>query len=114
MFPLMLAGLGGVAPGTGANGDALLPPAVPDYRADLDAAHKALGQASLYIAQLAATLRERAEEANRLHEELAAANSRITALEAENEALGIAVEETARARLTAIQHEHRPEPDGED
>lgn len=58
-----------------------LPPAVPDYTADLAQAQTTLGRVVLYNAQLRQLLEERAAEANQLHDTLAAALARIAELE---------------------------------
>jgi hypothetical protein len=60
-----------------------LPPAVPAYVPDVEAAELALGRAHLYIAQLSDLLAARAVEANTLHDDLLAARERIAGLEAD-------------------------------
>lgn len=77
-----------------------LPAAVPPYQADPGEAARRLGEAYLYIGQLAALLEQRAAEANTLHDDLTAARQRLAELDEENRALAAAVE-TATARLAA-------------
>ncbi|MGW7001439.1 hypothetical protein ACWGCW_01080 [Streptomyces sp. NPDC054933] len=66
---------------------AQLPPAVPEYRPDLEHLHAQLGQAHAYVGQLGKEMRRRAEEANRLDDENLSLKKRVADLEAELEAL---------------------------
>jgi hypothetical protein len=61
--------------------DALLPPAVPAYDTDVSRLHEHLGQLTVYNLQLTQLLRERAVEANRIHDQLEAAQARIAELD---------------------------------
>lgn len=66
---------------------AALPPAVPEYRPDLEHLHAQLGQAHAYVGQLAAEMKRRAEEANQLDDENQALKRRVADLEAQLERL---------------------------
>lgn len=59
-----------------------LQPAVPDYVADPVAQLMLIGQKEQYIVQLKATIVQRAQETNRLHDENLALKARVAELEA--------------------------------
>jgi vacuolar-type H+-ATPase subunit I/STV1 len=61
---------------------ASLPPAIPPFQQDINEAWQLIGQKEQYLLQLQKTLLARAQEVNRLDDELKAARARLAELEA--------------------------------
>jgi predicted nucleic acid-binding Zn-ribbon protein len=65
--------------------NAELPPVIPSFQHDLNEAWQLIGQKEQYLLQLQKTLLTRAQEVNRLDDELKAARARIAELEAQHD-----------------------------